>query len=420
MVAQVGAAGVLGKMISPASGKPDDLEAVGPLFRTAIAPAHAHAVSLHDASGKLVWLSEGAMGPEAHNAAINAAECFQLAQCAPILVHDLGDRRSAVLIRSVDAHESFVGIVMFVVDSQAVDSERQGLVELITPALQEALLKFSGWRGAIIEAQTAISAAPSIVQASANSPIDKFMVALHRHPLGLYIQRLIPLTMGGASRRYEVLLRSPSAGAPNVAPSVMLKAAIENGLGHVIDRRVVAQLCEWLGSHHNAWADENALFTVNLTATTTEDGQFIKFLESTLSSASLKPAIVGFELDTATISRIGQPLLEVARSLERIGCPLILDNFSLTTECIELLHLPGVKLLKIAPALTQQMRTDMHSQATISSICQMAKLLGIETGAKQSQGPQDQEWLSALGLDFVQSNDLSPPAPLDSLTTSAK
>jgi EAL domain-containing protein (putative c-di-GMP-specific phosphodiesterase class I) len=74
---------------------------------------------------------------------------------------------------------------------------------------------------------------------------------------------------------------------------------------------------------------------------------------------------------------------------------------------------------KIAPALTQKMRTDMHSQASISSICQMAKLLGIETGAKQFQGPQGQEWLSALGLDFVQSNDLSPPAPLDSLTTSA-
>jgi EAL domain-containing protein (putative c-di-GMP-specific phosphodiesterase class I) len=61
------------------------------------------------------------------------------------------------------------------------------------------------------------------------------------------------LTKGSQLRRYEVLLRSKSEDAPNAAPQAMLKAAVESGLGSMIDRRVLTQLIAWLVHHPEVW-----------------------------------------------------------------------------------------------------------------------------------------------------------------------
>jgi EAL domain-containing protein (putative c-di-GMP-specific phosphodiesterase class I) len=75
--------------------------------------------------------------------------------------------------------------------------------------------------------------------------------ALRRSPIALHVQRLVPLAKGSQLRRYEVLLRSKSDDAS--APHAMLKAAVENGLGSMIDRRVVTELIGWLVHHPDVW-----------------------------------------------------------------------------------------------------------------------------------------------------------------------
>ena len=73
--------------------------------------------------------------------------------------------------------------------------------------------------------------------------IDRLHAALRRSPIALHVQRLVPLTKGSQLRRYEVLLRSKARTMRRTAaPHAMLKAAVENGLGSMIDRRVVTEL----------------------------------------------------------------------------------------------------------------------------------------------------------------------------------
>ena len=89
------------------------------------------------------------------------------------------------------------------------------------------------------------TAAPDKRQSQAVTPeIDRLHAALRRSPIALHVQRLVPLAKGSQLRRYEVLLRSKSEDAPNSAPHAMLKAAVENGLGSMIDRRVVTELID--------------------------------------------------------------------------------------------------------------------------------------------------------------------------------
>jgi len=81
------------------------------------------------------------------------------------------------------------------------------------------------------------------------------------------------------------------------------------------------------------------------------------------------------------------------------------------TECFDLLRLPAVRYIKLAPEITAKMRSDKLSQAAITAVVQMARVMGMHTVAKRTETAAEQEWLTALGVDFIQSNALSPASP---------
>src|SRR5882757_912028 len=120
-----------------------DFDAVCQKVRAAVEPNRTHAVSLHDEAGDVLWLSESSMGPDEHNAVREAAEAFTNPAAAPILTFDLGDSRSAVMVRAVNARRAIVGLVMVVMDTRIV---AQGAPKLMTPKLQRALLQFAAMR----------------------------------------------------------------------------------------------------------------------------------------------------------------------------------------------------------------------------------------------------------------------------------
>jgi EAL domain-containing protein (putative c-di-GMP-specific phosphodiesterase class I) len=577
-----------GKPFSAMQSPLVDFDAVCQKVRAAVEPARAHAVSLHDENGDVLWLSESSMGPDEHNAVLEAIETFSNPKAAPILAYDLGDARSAVLLRAVSARRAMVGAIMVVLDSRVIRHDEHGAIKFMNPKLQRVLIDFAGMRpdidpapeaqvraeppppaakaspakapakaappsrkplaeplapsapgsrvawtapargrpamngataprqpaapaaapapsagrpppGQAAEARpapaataataakpAAPSAAPlelslavdpsappaAAVAAAARAPraeaparpsapraappvaappvvappavpaparvehvldvgldkhappvspeIDRLHAALRRSPISLHVQRLVPLTKGSQLRRYEVLLRSGSEDAPNAAPHAMLKTAVENGLGSMIDRRVVTELVGWLVRHPEVWQHHPVMFSVNLTATALHDEHFIKFVGLCLAKSSLPKSMIAFEVDVATAVKMGPRIGEVAAALDRLGCPMVLDDFSLKTECFDLLRLPGVRYVKLAPEITHKMRTDKLAQASITAVVQMARVLGMHTVAKRMETAAEQEWLTALGVDFVQSHAMSPPASIDSLVPASK
>jgi EAL domain-containing protein (putative c-di-GMP-specific phosphodiesterase class I) len=513
-----------------------DFDAVCQKVRAAVEPNRTHAISLHDEAGEMLWLTESSMGPDEHNAVMEAVEAFANPTAAPILAFDLGDSRSAVMVRAVNTRRAIVGLIMIVMDTRIV---AQGTPKLMTPKLQRALVQFAAMRpdkgpalpdpqieqtgrtkaaalrsappapksaprpppqpGAApapnagasapaaplavgaktIAAQleqivsrgpvrtpptdaasvskpasyvshvspprpasrapaapppvpAAPPAAPAAAPASSASArlaeieveldtkgippeIDRLNAAMRKSPIVLHVQRLVPLSKGGQMKRYEVLLRSGSEDSPKAAPHAMLKAAVENGLGSMIDRRVITELISWLVRHPDVWRVNEVMFSVNLTTTALHDEHFIKFVELCLAKSSLPKGMIAFEIDAPTALTLADKIGEVAVALHRLGCPMVLDDFALRTECFELLRLPGVRYIKLAPDLTSRMRSDKVSQAAITAVVQMARVLGMHTCAKRTDTAAEQEWLTALGVDFVQSNAISPAVAIDSL-----
>jgi EAL domain-containing protein (putative c-di-GMP-specific phosphodiesterase class I) len=498
-----------GKPFSATESPLVDFDGVCQKVRAAVEPARAHAVSLHDEHGDVLWLSESSMGPDEHNAVREALEAFSKENGPPVVAYDLGDSRSAVLLRAVNGRRVMVGVIMLIIDTRVIKQDDRGAIKIMTPKLQRALTEFAGMRpdsGPMPEPNAAPAAAkpaalsgvkavgkpespprrtattaaaapapprsspadhpptassatvrpppvsfapgrpapasssarslkpesPPATSTASSSPgvqetrsspqaavtpeIDRLHAALRRSPIALHVQRLVPLTKGSQLKRYEVLLRSKSDDAPNTAPQAMLKAAVDNGLGSMIDRRVVTELIGWLVHHPDVWQTNAVMFSVNLTTTALHDEHFIKFVGLCLAKSSLPKAMIAFEVDVPTAAKLGGRISEVADALHRLGCPMVLDDFALRTECFDLLRLPGVRYVKLAPEITAKMRTDKLSQAAITAVVQMARVLGMHTVAKRTETAAEQEWLTALGVDFIQSNAMSPPAAIESLS----
>src|ERR1700729_1756044 len=119
-----------GKPLMQAESPLVDFDAICQKVRAAVEPNRTHAISLHDESGDVLWLSESSMGPDEHNAVREAAESFANPAAAPILSFDLGDSRSAVMIRAVNVRRATVGLVMIIMDTRIVV---QGAPKLMTP-----------------------------------------------------------------------------------------------------------------------------------------------------------------------------------------------------------------------------------------------------------------------------------------------
>jgi len=135
-----------GKPFSATESPLVDFDAVCQKVRTAVEPARAHAVSLHDERGDLLWLSESSMGPDEHNAVREAIESFSNSNSSPVLAYDLGDARSAVLLRAVSARRAMVGAIMIVLDSRVIRHDEHGAIRFMTPKLQRVLMDFAGMR----------------------------------------------------------------------------------------------------------------------------------------------------------------------------------------------------------------------------------------------------------------------------------
>ena len=462
-----------------------DFDGVCAKLRAACEPVRAQAVSLHDESGDILWLTESSMGPDEHNAVRDAMEAFARPAAPECSVSDLGAGRSAVLLKAVNPSRKLVGAAMLIIDTRHVAGGARDSARFLTPPLREALAAFAAMRtsppltlsppGTLLNeparAPAAVrkpaapqpppasaaqsspdrpalsrrrSPAPALPHAPADVPVltaavvapaaglpvtglarspvpavsaelDRLHAALRRTPIALHVQRLLPLAKGSPVKRYEVLLRSGSGGDPNTAPASILKSAVENGLGSMIDRRVLTELIGWLIRHPGAWREDGIMISVNLTRTAMHDEHFMRFVGLCLAKSALPKATIAFEIDVQTALKPSTNVAGIAGALHALGCPLILDDFSMQTECFDLLRLPAVKFIKLAPQVTADMRTDKLAQAQITALVQMARVLGMHTVAKHTASASEQEWLTALGVDFVQSNRVSPPVPIETL-----
>jgi EAL domain-containing protein (putative c-di-GMP-specific phosphodiesterase class I) len=253
-------------------------------------------------------------------------------------------------------------------------------------------------------------AAPAATRNSAE--LDRLVVSIRDEALELHVQPLARLRSSARTRRYEVLLRSRAEGDA-VAPQALLRAVREHGLDSMLDRRVITQLMAWLVRHREQWKGDIPMFSVNLSAAAISDSQFFKFVDLCVKKAALPKGLIGFEITERACREKPECALRALETFRGIGCPVVIDDFSMHSDVLPLLSQPGIRLVKIDPQLTIGALGDRMREARVVSLVQAMRVLGMQTVAKRVEDEAEREWLTALGVDFVQSFRFMPPEPLE-------
>jgi EAL domain-containing protein (putative c-di-GMP-specific phosphodiesterase class I) len=414
-------------------------DTLGPRLRQALSAMRVHLCSLHDDQGDVLWLSEGFMGPDEHSAVLQAYERFAHRDAPALAIDDLGNGRSAVVLRAQTVNNVFAGAAMVVVDSRNLGGEHAA-AHFLTPEVTEILSEFAALRAPKVASPAAVpprvldeNTSERVVDISASAigrrlampvaasevppEIDRLFAALRRAEISLHVQRLVPLQLVDGVRRFEVLLRSTSSTGEDEAPHKMLEQATKAGLASMIDRRVVTTLLGWLVKHRIVGEGERTIFSVNLSATALRDEHFGRFLELCVEKSGLPRGTLAFEVDEQACLKNTAGFAALATLLHGLGCPVAIDDFSGTARSVDLLRIRGVRMLKFAHALTAEIRSDEINRAAIAGMVQMARVLGMHTVAKRVNDPESQKALAAMGVGFVQSFAASAPVTLESLCT---
>jgi EAL domain-containing protein (putative c-di-GMP-specific phosphodiesterase class I) len=117
---------------APAAGaEPASAEALGWQLRAALPPMRLHSVSIYDSQANVLWLSEGALGPDEHSLVLEARETLAAANGKNSCENRLEDGRVAAFLAVRAPQGHLVGLVMILADLKSIG---EGLAERIMSA----------------------------------------------------------------------------------------------------------------------------------------------------------------------------------------------------------------------------------------------------------------------------------------------
>jgi EAL domain-containing protein (putative c-di-GMP-specific phosphodiesterase class I) len=233
----------------------------------------------------------------------------------------------------------------------------------------------------------------------------------------LHVQQLLKLRSGGRTRRYEVLLRSRSRPEADSMSDTMAEILASQGETSTIDRYIAGELIVWLGAHRDVWDTDPSSFSVNLAPSTMFDAEFLLWIAQRLAEFEVGPGVIGFELPERAFVENRAAAERFVAQCEKLGCFLVLDDFTLHSEALPSLASSAVRLVKVDAALTTRALREKLAQAMVIGIAQCAKVLGVHCVAKRVDTAMARQWLSAVGIDFAQGFLLEKPRPLEELAT---
>ena len=232
----------------------------------------------------------------------------------------------------------------------------------------------------------------------------------------LHVQQLVKLKGTGGTRRYEVLVRDAHADNEfGVAPDRVLQDVHDPSANSDLDRIVVQHLAAWMDENRGVWETEPASFSVNVGMGTIADPKFAGFVAQTLKQHKVPAKALGFEISEKSCVEQLREVDGFVQSCEKIGCHLVLDDFTLHHNAMRWLGSPALKFLKLDPRITAVAMKERVPQALVVAIAQASKVLGLSCVAKRVDTPAVREWLSAVGLDYAQGFLLDQPKALTAL-----
>lgn len=381
----------------------------------ALPHARYRAIALYDARGEVLHCTSTDFGIEFRQALNDALDAFVLGAARESRYLRGEGARTAVMLALRDLHSALQGVCLIVVEDTPPE-DVDPAARFLTPAVQTILTDIASEISQTLNAMP--RTAPPKPKAPVPLPLEAVYAQIREQEVVLRVQQLVRLRKAEGIRRFEVLLRHMVDGVEQ-SPERVMQTAATHGLASMIDRKVVGELIGWLHRNPAVWKRDPPAFSVNLSDAAVIEPHFINFVESCLHKAGLPPGLIGVEFSERVCLTHPEQVMGALDVFARIGVPVAIDDFNVVGAGMPILEHSAVRLIKLDAELTTNALQHRLTQARVVGLVQTAKVMGLQTVAKRVLGGDHSNWLTALGVDFVQSFEASPPVSLDSLAPTA-
>jgi EAL domain-containing protein (putative c-di-GMP-specific phosphodiesterase class I) len=126
---------------APAATEAVTAESLGWQLRAALPPLRLHSVSLYDDQANVLWLSEGALGPDEHGLVLDSMEVLSNDRSLPAYENGLEDGRVAIFLPVRAPQGELAGVAMILADLKSVSD---GVMEkIVSPQVRTIMVKIA-------------------------------------------------------------------------------------------------------------------------------------------------------------------------------------------------------------------------------------------------------------------------------------
>ena len=222
--------------------------------------------------------------------------------------------------------------------------------------------------------------------------VERIHYALNNHDFYTIQQSIVDLE-GENEGLFEntTFMREDEGDTP---ASEFMRAAERNSLGSAIDRRVIPQLLTAIsgtGDQHIIALSMNSIL----------DFSFPNWLHRKMEKAGVEGSQLILQISAVIAELNLKPTIRLIEELNRMGCSVVLTEFSSEMRTIQLLeHLP-VQMVKLTPGLGQGLSSNVPNQEAIRAIVKAVQPYNIRVIADEVRDATDLAVLWQCGVKLV-------------------
>jgi diguanylate cyclase (GGDEF)-like protein len=241
--------------------------------------------------------------------------------------------------------------------------------------------------------------------------VENIKHALRESRFELYCQRIEPLS--GNETHYEVLVRMVDEDGELVPPGEFIPVAERYNLMSMVDRWVFKRALQLLNS--TKYREQSSLFKwgINLSGMTISDEDFHEYVSGCLHEYDFVPTNLYFEItETAAIKNF-KHCVAFMNEVHAMGIQFALDDFGSGLSSFSYLKKLSIDYLKIDGGLIRDIVSSRLDQAMVSSISQIAGVMGVKTIAEYVENEAILEKLAEMKIDYAQGYEIMLPQPME-------
>jgi len=213
----------------------------------------------------------------------------------------------------------------------------------------------------------------------------------------------------------ELLIRMLDDDGNIVSPYAFIPAAERYNLMSEVDRHIVHMALKTISRYYDNPRVRDGMFSINLSAQSLSDDEFLKFVLSQLATAKVQPRNLCFEItETAAISNLAKAT-NFIMTLKEKGCYFALDDFGSGLSSFAYLKNLPVDFIKIDGGFVKSMLTSSMDHALVNSVNQIGHVFGMQTTAEFVETEEIEARLFEIGIDFAQGYGIARPEPFNSM-----